>query len=213
MITLGHSNITMWEIPFFRGLVKDAVNRCDDSPVPSEPKLKQTLVYPALFRPRFFSVPSPWWPTSRDPTFGVAPAEDTSEDKMAFYRLDLGPKPGWDSPINRVGTASSLTLSTMAALSDLHVCNNDICQRWRSRDEIMISVIPTPTQTNGFESDCAAITKALFRGPTQDVDFCSVSGRLVVSTEEYGVSVMDFVAPTNLASVYVSSRGDTSNSR
>jgi hypothetical protein len=193
----------MWEIPIFR---KDPVKRCDgdlkrrsedDSFGSSQPKWKHTLNYtlnyPTFSEPAIFSVPSSWWPSSGDVAIGVVPAENTSEDKMAFFLLESGPTPSWDRP--RVRIVSFVGLSNLSRVHDLRLCNNNFCQRWRSDDDIVITLMSTPTRTDGFESECVAITRSIFSGPTEDFDFCPVSGRLVIITEDCKLRVMDFVAP------------------
>ena len=50
--------------------------------------------------------------------------------------------------------------------------DNPICQRWRSDDDIVIGLMATPTQTDGFEGEHVALTKSIFCGLTQDFDFC-----------------------------------------
>ena len=74
--------------------------------------------------------------------------------------------------------------------------DSPIWQRWRSDDDIVIGLMATSTQTDGFESDCVALIKSSFYGPTQDFDFFPVSsGRLVIITEGCRLCVIDFVAP------------------
>ena len=113
---------------------------------------------------------------------------------MAFYMLESGPIRSWDRP--RIRTAAFVGLSNIIRLHDLCLCDNNFCHRWRSdNNEIGIGLMATPTQTDGFESECVAITKSIFCGSTQDSDFCPVSGRLVIITENWRLRVMDFVAP------------------
>ena len=199
LIVLSSVDITMWEIPIFQ---ENPVKRCDgDSKGRSEdsfgalqPKLKHTLNYPTSSEPAIFSIPSSWWPSSGDVAIGVAPAQNTSEGKMVFYMLESGSIPSWDRP--RVRTASFVGLFNITRLHDLCLCDNNFCHRWRSdNNEIGIGLMATPTQTDGFESECVAITKSIFCGPTQDSDFCPVSGRLAIITEDWRLCVMDFVAP------------------
>ena len=196
MIILSSVDITLWEIPIFQ---KDPIKKCegdlpDDSFGAPQLKLKHTLNYPTFSEPSIFSIPSPWRPSSSDVAIGVAPAENTPEGKMAFYMLESGPTPSWDRP--RVRTASFVGLSNINELHDWCLCNDNFCQRWRSHDdEIVIGLMATPTQTDGFESECVAINRSIFSGPTHDFNFCPVSGRLVIIREDFRLCVMDFVAP------------------
>ena len=188
----------MWEIPIFQ---KDPVKMCDgdlqghseDSFGASQPKLKHTLNYPTISEPTIVSVPSSWWPSSGDVAISVASAENISDDKMAFYMLKSGPPSTWDRL--RVRTASFVGLSNMNRLLGLRLCNNNFCQRWCSENGNVIGLMATPTQTDGFESECVAVNRSIFCGPARDFDFCQVSGRLVIITEDCRLRVMDFVAP------------------
>jgi len=198
LIILSSIDITIWEIPIFP---KDPVKRCDgdlkahseDSFGASQPRLKHMLNYPTFSEFAISSGPSSWWPSFGDVAIGVASAKNVSEDKMTFYMLESGPTPSWDRP--RVRTASFVGLSNLSRFYDLRLCNNNFCLRWRSNDDIVIGLMATPTRADGSESECVAITRSIFCGPTRDFDFCPVSGRLVIITQDFRLSVMDFVAP------------------
>lgn len=198
LIILSSVDITMWEIPIFWKERCDGdlrSNSAADAFGPLQPKLKHSLKYPIFSEPAIFSLPSSWWPSSGDAAIGVSPEGNTSGDKMAFYILDSGPIPSWDRP--RVRTVSFVGLTILSGRPHyLRLCNNNICQRWHSDgDDIVIGLMATPTQTNGFGSECMAITRSIFCGPTQDSDFCPISGRLVIITKDSRLCVMDFVAP------------------
>ena len=185
----------MWDIPPLSPHANNSI--LYEEVIHHSPKFEFYHIYAALSMHTAFSVPSPWWPVSaREFYVGlVNPAQPTSE--MFFYKFDQSTQ----LEVSDLDTCNPSQAGRVLSLPEnldcrtlfgLRLCENDFCQRWQFRTDVMISLIPIPSSR---EEGYTAITRSMYSDVMVDFDFCSASGRLAVATAIGQVRILDFLPP------------------